>query len=226
MADMAVATLATGPIDFLQAALGLVILTDLSLLGAERQRLCIRFIALQGTLLGLLPLVAHAGPKNLHLILSVIAFVAIKGVFMPYLLARTYKKLPPQPPITPYLGYTACVFLGLAAFVFSLWLSDRVGDAANPIFTLFLPAAFATILTGLILIMTRKEALAQMFGYLIAENGIFLLGVPMAHVDAIWLELSILLDILAGVFVMGIAIHHIHSAFDSTDVGQFANLRD
>ena len=58
------------------------------------------------------------------------------------------------------------------------------------------------------------------------ENGIFLLGVPMAHVDAIWLELSVLLDILVGVVVMGIAVYHIHRVFDSTYVDNFATIRD
>ena len=65
-----------------------------------------------------------------------------------------------------------------------------------------------------------------MFGYLVMENGIYLLGVPMAQEDAVWLELSILLDILVGAFVMGIAIHHINRAFNSTDVEEFASLRD
>ena len=86
--------------------------------------------------------------------------------------------------------------------------------------------AASTVFTGLLLIVTRKKALTQMVGYLVMENGIFLLGVPMAQSNAVWLELSILLDLLAGVFVMGIAVHHIHRAFDSTDVDRFSSLRD
>ncbi len=212
--------------DVLQAVLGMVLITDLSLLAAERQRLCIRLIALQGILLGLLPLVAHRGEVTAHLIWVTALFLGIKGVVLPLLLRRTYKQLPPQPPVKPYLGHTACVLAGLCGFVLSLWLGDRVGVAANPLFALVFPAAFATVFAGILLIVTRRKALTQMFGYLVMENGIYLLGVPMAQEDAVWLELSILLDILVGVFVMGIAIHHINRAFDSTDVDQFASLRD
>ena len=213
-------------VDWLQAALGLVVIADLSLLAAERQRLCIRLIALQGILLGLVPLLAHQSAMDLHLIVVTCIFLAVKGIVLPYLLLRTYKKLPPQPPSRPYIGNTACVLAGLCGFVFSLWLGTRLGFSGNPLFMLMFPSAFATVFAGLLLIVTRRRALTQMFGYLVMENGIYLLGVPLAESSAVWLELSILLDILVGVFVMGIAIHHINRAFDSTDVEQFASLRD
>ncbi len=48
----------------------------------------------------------------------------------------------------------------------------------------------------------------------------------MAESATLWVELSILLDILVGVFVMGIAVLHIYRAFDSTNVDQFSALRD
>lgn len=212
--------------DWLLAALGLIVITDLSLLAAERQRLCIRLIAVQGILLGLLPLFAHTGDISLRLLVVTCVFLGVKGIILPLLLMRTYTKLPPQPAGTPYLGNTACVLAGLGGFALSLWFGDRLGVTANPMLSQVFPVGFATVLAGLLLIVTRKKALTQMFGYLVMENGIYLLGVPMAQEDAVWLELSVMLDILVGVFVMGIAIHHINQAFDSTDVETFSSLRD
>ena len=212
--------------DWLQAALWLIVITDLALLAAERQRLCIRLIALQGCILGLMPLIALPGSIDPHLLGVAAIFLGVKGVILPLLLRRTYRKLPPQPPANPYLGNTACVLVGVCGFAFSLWFGGRLGVSSNPLLTLIFPPAFATIFAGLLLIVTRRKALGQMFGYLIMENGIYLLGVPMAQQDAVWLELSILLDILVGAFVMGIAIHHLNRAFDSTDVEEFASLRD
>ena len=212
--------------DGLQFALGLVVITDMCLLAAERQRLSVRLIALQGIILGVLPLLAHTGAVDAHLIVISAVFLAIKAVVLPLVLRRTYKKLPPQPPSRPYLGNTLSVMAGLAGFMFSLWLGSRLGVTQNPMFSLFFAPAFATIFTGLLLIVARRKALSQMFGYLVMENGIYLLGVPMAQEDALWLELSVLLDIIIAAFVMGIAIHHIHRAFHSTDVDRFACIRD
>lgn len=211
---------------WISAALGLIVITNLSLLAAERQRLCIRIIALQGIVLGFMPLLAHTGTVDAHLVGMACIFLAIKGVALPLLLRRAYLRLPPQPPSKAYLSNTACVFTGLTGYVFSLWLGTNLGVAANPLFTVFFPAAIATVFSGLLLIVTRRRALTQLFGYLVMENGLYLLGVPMAQADAVWLELTILLDILVGAFVMGIAIHHIHQAVQSIDVEQMASLRD
>ena len=74
--------------------------------------------------------------------------------------------------------------------------------------------------------VARRKALTQVIGYLAAENGIFLLGVPLAAQGSVWLELSVLLDVFVAVFVMGIALHHINKTFESIDVGRFCSLRD
>lgn len=212
--------------DWLTAFLGLIIITNLALLGAEHHRLSIRLIALQGLLMGLLPLFAGGAEPTLYLAAMSCLFVGIKAVLLPLLLRRTDSRLPPYPPKQPYVGYSACVLLGIIGLVVSLWLGSRLGLAANPLFSSIFPSGLTTIIAGILLIVTRRETLAQMFGYLVLENGIFLMGVPMAQEDALWLELTILLDILVAAFVMGIAIHHINRAFDSTDVDHIAELRD
>lgn len=213
-------------VDLLDALLSLVVITDLALLGAEQHRLSIRLIALQGLILGSLPALAGGQELTLYLAGMSLIFVSIKAVLLPLLLRRTDRQLPPTAPRDPYVGYPACVLLGVVGLIVSLWLGARLGLAANPLFSLLFPVGMTTIIAGILLIVTRRETLAQMFGYLVLENGIFLMGVPMAQEDALWLELSVLLDILVAAFVMGIAIHHINRAFDSTDVDHITSLRD
>jgi Hydrogenase 4 membrane component (E) len=214
-------------VDILSACLGLIIITDLCLLASERQMQRIRLLALQGGILGLLPLFAHNhGGLTVHITLISLVFFLVKGFLLPYLLTRTHKSIPHMLPSKPYLGCTASVFAGLAGFALSLWLNNRLGISANPLFSAIFPVAFTTIITGIILIVTRKKALTQVFGYLAMENGIYLLGVPMAQVDSVWLELTILLDILVGVFVMGVAIHHLHAEFSSISVDKLSTLKD
>lgn len=210
----------------LQALLSLAIITSLALLGAEQHQLSIRLIALQGLVVGSLPAFTGGKEPTLHLVGISLLFVGIKAVLLPLLLKRTDRRLPPMPPRDPYVGYPACVLLGLVGLAVSLWLGGRLGLTDNPLFSQFFPVGMTTIIAGILLIVTRRETLAQMFGYLVLENGIFLMGVPMAQEDALWLELSVLLDILVGAFVMGIAIHHINRAFDSTDVEHITSLRD
>lgn len=210
----------------LQAALGVILIANLGLLATERQRQCIRLLALQGFMLGILPLVGDGTSITWHLLVLTLVFLVIKALVLPYFLRRTHAGLPQTPPLKPYLGYNRCVLAGCFGCAFSLWLAARLPVPANPLFLAFFAPAVTTVLTGLLLIVTRRKILTQVMGYLVLENGIYLLGVPLARHDAAWLELSILLDIFVGVFIMVIAIKHLNRAFDTIDVDRIASLKD
>ena len=82
------------------------------------------------------------------------------------------------------------------------------------------------ILSGLLVLVTRRIALGQVLGYIALENGIALFGLAVAEQQPLLVELGILLDVFVGVFVMGIAIAHINREFDHIEVDQLAALRD
>jgi len=87
-------------------------------------------------------------------------------------------------------------------------------------------AAMFTILTGLLLIVSRRKALTQVVGYLVMENGVYAFGAALAVDEPLLVELGVLLDVLVAVFVMGIAIYHISREFDHIDTDQLSALRD
>jgi hydrogenase-4 component E len=93
-------------------------------------------------------------------------------------------------------------------------------------FKLFVPASLSTLLTGFILLITRRKALTQVVGYLVLENGIYLFGLMLVEEMPMLVETGILLDLFVGIFVMGIVINHITVAFDSMDTRHLAELKD
>ena len=210
----------------LQAALGIILIANFGLLAAERQRQCIRLLGLQGFVLGVLPLCVDTAPPTWHLMTLTLICLAIKALALPILLQRTHAGLPQTAPLAPHLGHNRCVLAGFLGFAFSLWLAGKLPVPANPLFLAFFAPAFTTILTGLLVIVTRRKVLTQIMGYLIMENGIYLLGVPLARHDSLWLELSVLLDVFVGIFVMVLAANHLSRAFETTDVDRIASLRD
>lgn len=199
-----------------------LILGDLVLLGAGRMRHIILLTAAHGLLLGLVTVGVSPGTEGLVVGTAV---AALKGGIFPWLLWRTMRQVGTSEIVEPFMGLGTSVALGLAGLGLALWLDARL---AVPVATppLLMPAALTTVLTGLLLIVLRHKALTQVVGYLTMENGIFLLGAPLAGHDAMWIEFLILLDLLVAVFVMGIAIHHIRRTFDSIDVDRFCSLRD
>lgn len=213
---------------FFQIALIVLLLNNFVLLGVGRMRSLISLVAFQGCVLTaiLLLIPRPAGADVTHILLLACPLFAIKAVAFPYILRRTLKRVAADHYVTPYLSFTLSVLTGMAALIFSLWLESRLPMTQAIFPPLLLPAALTTLFTGLTLVVGRMKALTQVIGYLVAENGIFLLGLPLMLGGSVWFELSILLDVFVAVFVMGIAINHINTTFESIDVGRFCSLRD
>jgi len=82
------------------------------------------------------------------------------------------------------------------------------------------------MLTGLFVIVSRFNALNQVVGYLVLENGVTMFGLLLAPEVPFLVEMGILLDVFVAVFVMGITIFHISREFEHIDVEQLTTLRD
>jgi len=203
----------------------LIVLTNLVLLGSGRLSACIRTGAVQGILLGLLPLLAH-GTITLHAVLLAAGIVLIKGVFFPAILLRTMRDIQVRREVTPLVGYTPSLLIGIACLFISIAVAARLPLPVAVSSSLALPVALSTILTGFFVIITRRQAISQVIGYLAAENGIYAFGASLAQEGSVLVEMAILLDVLVAVFIMGIAIHHIKEEFDSIDMDRLSSLKD
>lgn len=209
-----------------QIFLIVLMLDNMALLAAGSMPAWIRLTAAQGVLLAMLLLVPPAGGAGFEHLALAAAVLLIKGIGFPWLLARACRKADMKPLIAPGLGYGFSVLAGLAGLVFSLWLEGRLPVAPGFFPPLLLPASLTTLFCGLTMIVGRTRAFAQVIGYMAAENGIFLLGIPLMGEGTLWFELTLLLDVFAAVFVMGIAINHIGHTFESINVRRFCSLRD
>jgi hydrogenase-4 component E len=92
--------------------------------------------------------------------------------------------------------------------------------------TLLVPAALATLLAGLLVLVSRSKAIAQVLGYLLVENGIFIFGLSLMRDMPLLMELGVLLDLFVAVFLMGIVVHHISREFDHLDTRELTALKD
>jgi hydrogenase-4 component E len=201
-------------------------LTSLLLLGSSRLAGCIRIVAFQGVLLGVLTLVAHRDALSLRPVALATAIVVLKGVAFPWLLARVLRDAEVRREVEPLVSHTVSILIGTVALALSLWLSQRLPLPTQPIASLLVPVALFTILAGLFVIISRRKALTQVLGYLVLENGIYVFGVGLVQGTPMLVELGVLLDVFVAVFVMGIALFHINREFDHVDADRLVVLRD
>lgn len=211
---------------WIDAILVIVVLMNLLVLGSSRLAACIRCVAVQGVLLGLMTFVAHDGASVLRTAILAIASISVKGIAFPALLLRALREAEVRREIEPYVGYNLSILIGLATLLFSLWLSVRLPLPRTPASPLIAPVAFFTSLVGLFVIISRRKALTQVLGYLVLENGIYAFGVGLVQNTPMLVELGVLLDVFVAVFVMGIAIFHINRQFDHIDTDRMVLLKD
>jgi hydrogenase-4 component E len=202
----------------------LVVLTDFAVLGTSRLRTCIQAVAVQGLLLGLLAL-ALASHLTPHVAGLAAGTILVKAVVLPWFLVWAIREAAVRREVEPVVGFIASLLLGALALAIAFAIAARL-PAADVKQSLLVPVALATVMIGLVVLTTRRKALTQVVGYLMLENGIYLFGLTQTESVPFLLEVGVLLDIFAGVFIMGIVVFHINREFDSLDSARLTELKD
>lgn len=192
--------------------LATLVILNFALAGVSRLPGAIKLIAVQGLLVGMLPFVLHGE----HLLIAIVN-TTVKGALLPLMLVYAMKRANTVRELEPLVGFgksVAIVFaLTLAAFRFT----------PPPLATAL---SFATIAAGLFLIVSRRKAITQVLGFLCFENGISVFAAAVAVDHGLILELGILLDVFALVFILGIAIYEINRTFSTVDTDRMNRLTD
>lgn len=202
----------------------LVLLLNFVVLGTSRLAVAVRVVAIQGIVLGILPAILH--PFSVHLSLISLGMVAVKGFIIPMLLTRALNRLQSKRESFPFLGFLPTLVIGGICTALSFAFAGRLPLAPEHQGLMIVPAAIATLLVGLLVIVTRRKAVSQVIGYLLLENGIFIFGQLLTSAMPFMVEAGVLLDLLVGIFVMGIIIGHIRAEFSTVDTSRLTSLRD
>lgn len=201
-----------------------VILINFFTLGSARLVACIRVVALQGALLALLPVLHHG--FTFHAMLLAIEAFCFKGVFIPWLLLRAIQRVRIRREVEPIIGYVPTLVFGVLTTLGAFLFADLLPLAPEHLDGLFVPTALATMFSGFLLLITRRKAITQVLGYLILENGIFVFAVLLSAAMPFMVETGILLDLLVGVFVMGIVINQISREFSTINTERLTALKE
>ena len=202
-----------------------ILLLNLFVLGTSRMRALIGASALQGVVLGVLTVSAH-GEFTAEVLLVAIGAVAIKGVVIPRLLHKAVRDVAIEREVEPLIGYIPSLLLGAIGTALAVIFSETLPLIPAHKESLVLPSSFATVLTGFIVLTTRRKAITQVVGYLILENGIFIMGLGLLEAMPFLVEVGVLLDLFVAIFVMGIIINHVSREFASTDAADLTSLKE
>jgi hydrogenase-4 component E len=194
-------------------------------LGASRLRTVIRAVAVQGTLIGLTPLLLHEH-IDLHIGVVVTGTVILKGLVVPGFLFYAKREADIRHEAQPTIGYVPSLLLGAAGISCAVVFARTLPLEEHDQLTLLVPTALATAFVGFLILTTRKMAINQVVGYLVLENGIFLFGMLLLEAMPFLVEVGALLDLFTAIFVMGIIINRINREFASLSTEHLTELKE
>jgi hydrogenase-4 component E len=211
--------------EFLAPLLIVTLALNFFALAVSRLRALIDAVAWQGIIIGVLPLFVHSD-IGWRVWLLVGGTIALKGFIIPRFLIHAMREANIQHEVTPFVNFMASLLLGAVGTGLALVFASTIELAADDQGSLLVPASFATIWTGFLMLTTRKKAITQVVGYLLLENGIFLFGLLLLEAMPFLVEIGVLLDLFTGVFVMGIIVHHISREFASISTEHLTELKE
>jgi hydrogenase-4 component E len=209
----------------LSSLVAALLLTNLVALGSSRVGTVVRAVALQGVLLGALAVAAHGGLDSRVLALA-LGSALLKGWAVPVILFRALRQVAIKREMEPSIGLLPTLLLGAAATALSVAAASALPLAEGELAPLLVPASFATVAAGFLLLTTRRKAISQVLGFVLLENGIFVFGLLLVEAMPFMVEAGVLLDLFVGIFVLSIIIHHINREFASLDTRRLSLLKE
>ncbi len=202
-----------------------VLLLNFYAVSTSRIRALITGSAAQGIVLGIVALFAHEKFGLQPLIIAAIT-LALKGIIIPQMLLRALRDVGIQREVEPLIGLIPSLLVCALGTGLAILFSQALPLAKVHVASLLIPTSLSTVFSGFLLLTTRRKAITQAVGYLVLENGVFIMGLTLVHAMPFLVEMGVLLDLLVAVFVMGIIINHIKREFASLDTTRLSQLRD
>ncbi|HAF20653.1 MAG TPA: hypothetical protein DCK96_13045 [Chloroflexi bacterium] len=205
---------------------GLVLLITYWLLIARRIRGAINGYAFQSVVIGVIVLATYAQSLRLHLLVLALSTFLIKGILIPIVLRRQVRATVYDKRETHYyVGFPTALLIGMALSIAGFVAANRLDVVKDLVGQPVLGVAVAVILIGFFITVARQDAVMQLTGLLVAENGLLLLGLVMSAGLGLLVDFALLMDVLVGAVVMGFLIARMNATIMSTDTSELTRLR-
>ena len=213
-------------LQLLNLCAALLLLLSFAMLAQRRIVNLVNLLALQGGLLLVATLLLAERTGQAHLYLSAALTLALKVIFLPWLLHRLIRRLEVYWDTESLLNPTGTMLIGLLVVVFAFGLAQPISALASTATRNSIGIAVAVVLLSFITMITRRKAMSQVVGFLSMENGLFFGAMSATYGMPMVVELGVALDVLVAVLVLGIFFFQIREQFDSLDLQNLELLKE
>ena len=159
-----------------------------------------------------------------HLFITAAIALVFKAMIIPIALHRIIRRLGIHREIETVGGIGLTMLAGMGLVALSMVVILRVAPEADPLAREDLAFALSVVLLGLLLMVTRRNAVSQVIGFMSLENGLVLAATGAKGMPLV-VEISVAFSILIAFIVIGIFLFRIRERFDTVDVGALDRFR-
>jgi hydrogenase-4 component E len=159
-----------------------------------------------------------------HLYVTAGIALIFKAIVIPIVLHRMIARLGIHREIETVVGIGPTMLAGMGLVALSMVVMLRVTADADPLAREDLAFALAVVLLGLLIMVTRRNAVSQVVGFLSLENGLILAATGARGMPLV-VEISVAFSILIALIVIGIMLFRIRERFDTVDVQALDRFR-
>ena len=201
-------------------------LTMLNMSATSRMKSYLKMLSLQGLLLFLIFYTFMEQFNALNFCFLAFETLGIKMIIIPLFIWRIIKKgkiyRDTSPSIPKFYSLVAATIILFSGFILPVVLKKMLINT----YSLSFGVALSTIIISLFFITIRKKVITGVIGYIMMENGIFLLSLSVEKEMPIIVNMGILLDLFIAVFILGLLVQRIGRTFENDNMDSLKVLKD
>jgi hydrogenase-4 component E len=159
-----------------------------------------------------------------HLFVTALIALGLKAVIIPVALRRMVLRLGIHRTIETVVGIGPTMLAGMGLVALSMVVMLKAAAGADPLAREDLAFALSVVLLGLMMMVTRRNAVSQIIGFMSLENGLILAATGAKGMPLV-VEISVAFSVLVAFIVIGVFLFRIRERFDSVDVAALDEFR-
>jgi len=159
-----------------------------------------------------------------HLYITAGIALVLKAILIPVLLHRVVVRLEIHRNIETVGGIGLTMLLGIGLVALSMVVMLRVTEGADRLAREDLALALSVVLLGFLMMVTRRNAVSQVVGFMSLENGLILAAAGAKGMPLV-VEMSVAFSVLVAFLVIGIFLFRIRERFDTVDMHALDRFR-
>ncbi|PKP73015.1 MAG: hydrogenase-4 component E [Alphaproteobacteria bacterium HGW-Alphaproteobacteria-6] len=203
---------------------GGLLLVSFMMIYQDRMFALLRVFALHAVVLSLSVAWQAYQQGAAHLYVTAAIALIFKGIVIPTALRRIVQTLGIHREVETVVGVGLTMLAGIGLSALSIVLMLRVTGMADVFTREDLAFALSVVLLGLLMMVTRRNAVSQVVGFMSLENGLILAAAGAKGMPLV-VEISVAFSVLIAFIVIGVFLFRIRERFDSVDVSALDEFR-